>query len=127
MVIRTTALSFLYAMFSASKAVQLVALTLMVLSGLYGLAVLFTIFLICHPAAAAWDTSISGTCGCQIVSYISLETLGALVDLAILALPIIALRPLQMSLRQKCEVLGWLSIGAVDVVTPRLRLWWKLD
>ena len=56
---------------------------LLVILILYGLVVFLETFLICRPMAVDWNAHIDGTCGNQVVSYLVLEVLGLLFDLAI--------------------------------------------
>lgn len=86
---------------------------LLVLSILYGTAILLDIFLICRPVAAARDTSISGECGNQLLSYVLLEIFGLLIDLAILVTPPSLIYRLQMPWKRKASVSGMLSVGVL--------------
>ena len=72
--------------------------------------------LICHPIAAAWDSSITGTCANQVVSYVLIEILGAFIDLVIVVLPAALLRIVHMSVKDKIKAVCILSAGAVYVV-----------
>lgn len=66
----------------------MVARILILQSVSYGLVFMLNILLICRPTAAGWDVNMTGTCGNQIISYILLDTIGLLTDVAILATPL---------------------------------------
>ena len=87
------------------------ATTLLLVIILYGLVVFLETFLICRPMAVDWNTHINGTCGNQVVSYLVLEIIGLLLDLAILILPLPWLWRLRMPFRRKLSVSISLSIG----------------
>ena len=78
---------------------------------LYGLVVVLETFLICRPMAVDWNTHINGTCGNQVVSYLVLEIIGLLLDLAILILPLPCIWRLAMPFRRKLSVSIVVSIG----------------
>lgn len=86
---------------------------LIVLSTLYGLAILLQIFLICHPVEAAYNTTINGKCGNQKAAFLSIEIFGLILDLAIVILPFPRTLSLDMPPRRKLVVLVILSVGAV--------------
>lgn len=79
----------------------------------YGFAILLDIFLICRLVEAAWDTSIHGECGNQVLSYLLLEVFGLLIDLAILAMPPFLIYELDIPWKMKASVSGMLSIGVL--------------
>ena len=119
--LRITALSLVYKIFDRIHPAQnrLITWGLMVVSVLYGLAALLVIFLICHPLAAAWNASIHGSCGDQVVSYVALEIIGALIDLAILIAPLPHLICSQVQWRRKIVTAAWLSAGSLSVAKLR--------
>ena len=92
------------------------SLLIMALSCLYGLVAVLVASLMYHPIAAAWDSSINGTCANQVVSYLLLEILGALIDLVIVALPAALIRKLPMSLKRKMKGVTLLSAGVVYAI-----------
>lgn len=65
-----------------------------------------------HPLRA-WDTSISGECGNQLLSYVLLEIFGLLIDLAILVTPPPLIYRLHMPWKRKASVSGMLSVGVL--------------
>ena len=81
----------------------------------YGLAALLGAFLICRPAAAAWNNSLNGTCANQMISYLLLEVIGALIDAAILILPMPSVLQIPMARKQKIGVISLLSVGVLFV------------
>lgn len=90
-----------------------IALSLLVLSILYGLVVLLEVFLICRPMAVDWDAHVDGTCGDQIVSYLVLEVLGLLLDFIILMVPPLCIWKLQMPFGIKMPFIIVFSIGVL--------------
>ena len=89
------------------------SLGLSVVVGLHSLATVLTTLLICRPVAAAWDSDISGECGDQVVAYVVLESVGALLDLMVLIIPVLAIWKSQMSLQKKIGVSVLLSAGVL--------------
>ena len=88
---------------------------LLVLSGLHGLTLMLVVFLICRPIAAAWDSSVIGECGNQVVSYVSLEAIGALIDLVILALAPPMIFRLHIPWKKQVLYSSLLSVGILYV------------
>ena len=86
----------------------LIALTI-----LYGLAVVLDVFLICRPMAAARDNSVDGRCGNQIASYVALESIGALIDIPILATPPPMICMLPIAWQKKLCYSSQLSVGGM--------------
>ena len=84
---------------------------LLVLTVLYGLVVFLEIFLICRPMAVDWNAHIDGTCGDQVVSYLVLEVFGLLLDLTILAVPILLIWKLTIEFARKMSIIIIFSIG----------------
>jgi len=111
--VRITTVLFIFRVFKAYQERGLWVGALLVLSILYGTAILLDIFLICRPVAAARDTSISGECGNQLLSYVLLEIFGLLIDLAILVTPPSLIYRLQMPWKRKASVSGMLSVGVL--------------
>lgn len=110
--VRVSSVLLLKAVFGPLR-IMWVLTTLLVLSILYGLAVLLEVFLICRPMAANWNTNVDGTCGNQIASYLVLEAIGLLLDFAILVVPSPAIWRLNMSWRRKVGVTVVFSIGVL--------------
>ena len=69
--------------------------------------------LICHPIAAAWDSTLTGECGSQVVAYVVLEAVAALIDMVILIVPIPLIWRLHMSWQRKLATSMLLSVGVL--------------
>ena len=102
--VRVSALLFTKRIFGVEAWIRSAIWGLIIISVLYGGAIVLEIFLICRPLAATWDPDISGDYGDQIISYVVLEIAGLFIDLAILILPLIRLWSLQISRRAKVGV-----------------------
>ena len=87
--------------------------SLLVLSILYGLVVFLEVFLICRPMAVDWNAHLDGLCGDQVVSYLTLEIFGLLLDFVIVVIPIPFILRLHMPCSKKVEVCLIFSIGAL--------------
>lgn len=87
----------------------------------YSLAILLDIFLICRPLEAAWDTSIHGEIGNQVLSYLLLEVFGLLIDLTILAMPSFLIYKLDKPWKVKASVSGMLSLRDLQVSSAFYR------
>ena len=83
-----------------------------VVAGAHTIASFLQIFLICHPFAAQWSLQVLGVCGDQVASFAVLESVGLLLDVSILMIPIVPISRLQMSARQKVYVMLVLEAGA---------------
>ena len=86
---------------------------LILLTILYGLAVILDVCLICRQMAATWDSSLGGQCGDQIASYVALEAIGALIDVPILATPPPMIFMLPIEWRKKLWYSSQLSVGVM--------------
>lgn len=96
------------------KWIPYTSLALSIVIGLHSLATVLTTLLICRPVAAAWDSNVSGECGNQVVAYVALESVGALIDLVILIIPILAIWwKLRMSPQKKLGVSILLLAGVL--------------
>lgn len=111
--IRLSAVSLIGRIFGASGKGRLMARSLLVLSTLYGLVVFLELFLICRPMAVDWDASVKGTCGNQMLSYLVLEVLGLLLDLAILATPLAFIWNLPIKPGRKIHITIVFSVGVL--------------
>ena len=85
--IRISALLLIKKIFLFLWYVRYLVNIVIIFATLHSLAVLTVALLICRPMAAAWDTSINGTCGQQVLSYVILEIVGGLIDIVILMIP----------------------------------------
>ena len=88
---------------------------LIMMSILHGLAILFNVLLICRPLASAWNNSIEGSCGNQVLSFVLIESVGAFIDLAILAPPPLLICRMPMGWKTKLLYSSQLSVGALFV------------
>ena len=86
-----------------------------IISVLYGLAIVLEIFLICRPLAAVWDSSITGTCGQELVSYLILEISGLFIDLGILIIPLRGVWSLELPWKRKVGIACIFAISALYV------------
>lgn len=89
--LRVAAILFVKFIFGQVAWTILVWRGLAVFSILHWIAITLVTFLIYRPVVAAWDASANGKCGDQVASYVALGVVGAVIDLIILAFPIILL------------------------------------
>ena len=87
--------------------------SLIALSLLCGIATLLEALLICRPVAANWDPSVNGSCGNELVPYITLEILGLLIDFGVITSPFYAIWRLPLSYLKRFKLLGQFSIGGL--------------
>ncbi|KAF2740917.1 hypothetical protein EJ04DRAFT_539653 [Polyplosphaeria fusca] len=85
-------------------------------------AAVLELFLICRPLSAQWDPDVTGACGNQRVSYVVIESISAVLDLAILILPWYGFGHLMMPTKAKWTAVFVFNIGAVLLVFTGLRL-----
>ena len=117
MLIRVSVLLFTARMI-LSRSFHLIMKILIVFSVLHGFTIILEALLICHPLSAAWDQSAGGKCANEVASYIALETIGLLIDLTILAIPIPSIFGMRIPTRRKIAIVGVFSMGAVYVNRP---------
>ena len=82
---------------------------------MHGVATILESFLICHPSAAAWNANLAGSCQGQVVSYIILEVLGLVLDIAILVLPLSTIPTMRIRSETKRKSMMIFSVGALWV------------
>lgn len=111
--IRCTAIFALDSIFGLVRMFHLEALGLLLITVLHCFATVLATCLICHPIAAAWDNRIHGTCGDEIVAYVVLEVLGALIDVLIIILPLPSIWTLHTEWQRKMGLASILSIGVL--------------
>ncbi|KAI0117884.1 hypothetical protein GGR51DRAFT_270179 [Nemania sp. FL0031] len=78
-----------------------VTIALLVASVTYAVAVLATSLAICQPISAGWDQTVKGRCGNEVVAYLWLEIVAAVLDVAILIAPLYRVIQLKLSLRKR--------------------------
>lgn len=80
----------------------------------YTVSIALSNFLACRPVRAAWDASITDkTCINRSALYIATAALNIATDMTMLVLPIPVVVPLQMSSRQKVEIVGIFMLGSL--------------
>ncbi|KAF4635842.1 hypothetical protein G7Y89_g2252 [Cudoniella acicularis] len=89
---------------------------------LFGVVVILEVFLICRPVSADWDKKAGGTCGNQVASYLALEVIGLLLDLAILLVPVPYIWGLKMRRSNKLKITITFTIGMLVFIITALRL-----
>ncbi|KAL8953265.1 MAG: hypothetical protein Q9222_000870 [Ikaeria aurantiellina] len=119
LLIRTNALSFMARILFP---IQKLCLALLAFCVLQSLATILATCLICTPTAAAWNSSISGKCGSQMVAYVVLESIGAAIDLSILVMPLPTIWRLNMERRQKMVISALFSVGTLVLIITGLRI-----
>ena len=110
---RFVAIMAIFTIFSRDKWTRYPSLGLSVVVGLHSLATVLTTLLICRPMAAAWDSNVSGECGNQVVAYVALESVGALIDVMVLITPIPAVWSLPLPRQRKLRPSILLSVGVL--------------
>ena len=100
-------------LFGVSRKMRCIIQLLLVLCILYGLVVVLEVFLICRPMSVNWDTDVEGSCGDQVVSYLVLELLGLLLDIAIIVVPLPGIWRLQTGWTIKVSITVIFSIGVL--------------
>lgn len=93
--------------------IRVTTIAIMVFSTALCLASIIQIFLICKPFAAHWDPQVLGSCGDQVTSFIVFESMGLILDVAILALPLILIMRLKMEMKRKVGITLIFNAGAV--------------
>lgn len=96
-----------------STVVPCITLTIIVMSTALATASMLEIFLVCRPFSAQWDPQVLGTCGDQLMSFTILESVGLVLDLVILALPVVLIYRLDTTMRRRVQTILLLDIGAM--------------
>ena len=81
----------------------------------WGIAVILVSIFQCNPVRGEWDLTVPATCISLEDFYIGNAVPNIAMDAIILALPIPNVWALQMSLKQKCVVLGLFLLGGLYV------------
>jgi hypothetical protein len=107
------------------------AQVLMVISGLFALAMLLTTFLLCLPIEANWDPTVPGArCGTLQQSAIATGVLNVAIDVTVICLPLPVLWVLRLLLRKSLTYemahIGWWamlegSLGVINCNLPVLQ------
>ncbi len=84
----------------------------MALTVAYIITIILETLLICRPFAYFWDKSIHGTCGNQVVTYLTAGIFNLFIDVIIVVLPMPMLWGLQLPWARKFALTGIFGIGA---------------
>ena len=126
-ILRAAGLLFLHQILRINGRKEFQWRSLMVVNVLHALALVLATITICHPMAAAWDASIDGTCGNQTASYLTLEILGALIDIVILILPLPTVARLPESPTRRIGIGLLLSASILYVVSfSQHKISWQM-
>ncbi|KAI9674924.1 MAG: hypothetical protein M1822_008986 [Bathelium mastoideum] len=101
--------------------VPLLLTTSLVMSWLVGC--MFAAIFSCTPVDGFWKLAERQHCINNIAFYIGQAVGNIIIDLCLLALPIMMISRLQISLSQKIAVMGIFLLGAFVTLTSALRLW----
>ncbi|KAI0908223.1 hypothetical protein F4824DRAFT_464514 [Ustulina deusta] len=88
----------------------------------YAIAVIATSLAICQPLSAGWDRTVMGSCGNEVVAYLCLEIISAVLDLAIVIAPLPPVMRLSMSRNRKWSICVLFSLGSVVLIITGLRI-----
>ena len=114
--IRLAAIFCSLRVFSPSEAARWQLRGWTILSILLQTALVLDVCLICHPIKAAWDTSVKGRCGNQVLSFVLLESIGLFIDLGIIYTPISTIWSMRMSYTGKIVAVCVFSTGSLYVL-----------
>ena len=84
-----------------------------VLISLYSLITIFASIFQCKPIRASWDPSVKGSCINIELVWEIMGGMNVLSDLALLIAPLPCLWKLQISCRQKMQVMGIFCVGGL--------------
>ncbi|POS71948.1 integral membrane protein [Diaporthe helianthi] len=111
--LRITAGLFICRIFRPPALGRRITIGIMALSAALAIASIIQIFLICQPFAAQWDPNVVGSCGDQVVSFISMESMGLLLDIGIFIIPSITIINLQLPVSTRTALALIANVGAV--------------
>jgi len=100
-------------MTASKKPLRRVLSMIMYLCVIHGGASVLEICLICRPLAAQWDPNVGGACGNQIASFVAIEVIGMILDVAVLASPIPLVSSMKISKVRKLRLALILDAGAM--------------
>ncbi|KAI8952092.1 hypothetical protein F4801DRAFT_541877 [Xylaria longipes] len=120
--LRIGAILFIRKIFSVVRSLRVVTTILLVVSVAYAIAVIASSLAICHPISASWDPTVIGRCGNQVVAYLCLEIISAILDLVIVIAPLPHVMRLTLAPIRKCGVCVVLSLGSVVFIVTGLRI-----
>ncbi|KAI0459328.1 hypothetical protein F5B21DRAFT_456302 [Xylaria acuta] len=120
--LRIGAIIFIRKLFSVIRSMSVVTMILLVVSVAYAIAVIATSLAVCQPISASWDQTVLGRCGNQVVAYLCLEIISAVLDLAIIIAPLPPLMKLILPLSKKLWIGVLFSLGSVVFIITGLRI-----
>ena len=105
----------LYICIFPTRKFRMAAYITMGLTGTYVTTIILEALLICRPLPYFWDKSIKGTCGNQVITYLTAGIFNLLIDVIIIVLPMPMLWGLQLPRAKKIALTGLFGIGAAYV------------
>jgi hypothetical protein len=106
---------FYLRMFKVDGKFRMLTIGCMVVVALWWTANVLQIFLICHPFALNWDSTIKGSCGNRPLTYALVGATNIATDITTLMLPVPTVWKLQMPLRLKIAITTIFCIGLLYV------------
>lgn len=110
---RISACWTLYDQFHLMRSDKYVVLTIIGVALAHGIGSVMEVFLICQPLSSQWDANVKGACGNQMVSFLAIEVIGIVLDIAVIVQSIRAFDSMSLSWKEKVGPMLMLNMGAL--------------
>lgn len=105
----------LYIYIFPTRKFRIAAYITMGLTGAYLVTIILESLLICRPLAYIWDKNMNGTCGNEILAFLTAGILNLVLDITIIILPMPMLWGLQLPTAKKLSLTIIFGVGAAYV------------
>ena len=113
MLIRCIAIRFLFRIVRTVAIYERMLSIMLVLTILHGTTLILVACLICRPIAVGWDSSVPGICGNQAIAFIIFESVGLVLDLGIVLVPLAVVHGLKIPMRNKVAIGSAFAMGSL--------------
>ncbi|KAJ5087816.1 Satratoxin biosynthesis SC1 cluster protein [Penicillium angulare] len=121
--IKTSICLFYLRIFSTVKRFQIICWTVIGFIVCWGIMVILTAFLLCHPLAFNWDQSIpGGKCANEPAAFIAVGVLDLATDVCVFALPIPMIWNLHAPMATRAALSSVFGLGLLTMVVSILRI-----
>lgn len=104
---------FLYKLFGTKKSMKISIYVTLAWVWAWGIAMVLTCFLICHPIEYGWNPNIEGTCGDRNAFFMGTGSLNIFNDVMLIVIPIPHIWNLQLASGRKAGLIATFAIGSL--------------
>ncbi|KAG8167237.1 hypothetical protein KVR01_002926 [Diaporthe batatas] len=123
--IRTSIVLLYIHLFSTDNRFCIACYTILAINGLWFIADMCVVWLICLPAKSYWESSIQPHCGNISAAYLAIHVSNLFVDVLVAALPAQVLWHLQMPVTRKLGIMAMFALVALicSIAIARIATW----